>query len=177
MGGSLYLSNLTSIPEGFNPTVGGSLYLRNGLKCNTKKPDILFSWKNGKYILVDGIFTEVKSKYGNLYSIIEIGHRKKEMYLYGKGKYFAHGETAEKAKEDYTFKKLSEKLKHDPIKQNTQIDIRYYRLITGACEAGVRKWMQQNNISKEKIKASELLPILRKTNAYGLERFEKLVTF
>jgi len=27
VGGSLYLSGLTSIPEGFNPTVGGSLYL------------------------------------------------------------------------------------------------------------------------------------------------------
>jgi hypothetical protein len=29
IGGSLYLSNVTSIPEGFNPTVGGSLYLNN----------------------------------------------------------------------------------------------------------------------------------------------------
>jgi hypothetical protein len=29
VGGSLYLSSLTSIPEGFNPTVGGYLYLRS----------------------------------------------------------------------------------------------------------------------------------------------------
>ncbi|MEY4767707.1 MAG: hypothetical protein RL637_346, partial [Pseudomonadota bacterium] len=27
VGGSLYLSSLTSIPDGFTPTVGGSLYL------------------------------------------------------------------------------------------------------------------------------------------------------
>ena len=32
VGGSLYLSSLTSIPEGFNPTVGGSLYLRSKSK-------------------------------------------------------------------------------------------------------------------------------------------------
>jgi len=29
IGGSLYLSYLTSIPQGFNPTVGGSLHLRS----------------------------------------------------------------------------------------------------------------------------------------------------
>ena len=29
VGYSLYLDSLTSIPEGFNPTVGGSLYLRS----------------------------------------------------------------------------------------------------------------------------------------------------
>ena len=32
VGGYLYLSSLTSIPEGFNPTVGGSLYLRSKSK-------------------------------------------------------------------------------------------------------------------------------------------------
>ena len=32
VGGYLDLSSLTSIPEGFNPTVGGSLYLRSKSK-------------------------------------------------------------------------------------------------------------------------------------------------
>jgi hypothetical protein len=47
--------------------------------------------------------------------------------------------------------------------------------------------MQQNNIpysvvdgntvEKEPIKAVDLLPLLEKTKAYGLERFKTLVTF
>ncbi len=36
VGGFLDLRSLTSIPEGFNPTVGGSLYLRNALKAQTR---------------------------------------------------------------------------------------------------------------------------------------------
>lgn len=68
----------------------------------------------------------------------------------------------------------------------------HYRTVTGSCDRGVRAWMKERNIpftienegtSSErtvevnKIKASELLPILRKTNAYGIERFEKLIAF
>lgn len=37
VGGSLDLRGLTSIPEGFNPTVGGSLYLSGNLSALTKK--------------------------------------------------------------------------------------------------------------------------------------------
>lgn len=38
IGGNLDLTSLTSIPEGFNPTVGGSLYLASGLSAKVKKP-------------------------------------------------------------------------------------------------------------------------------------------
>lgn len=37
--GSLYLSSLTSIPDGFNPTVGGYLDLSSGLTCNFTPPN------------------------------------------------------------------------------------------------------------------------------------------
>jgi len=42
---------------------------------------------------------------------------------------------------------------------------------------GVKSWMEQNNITKEVMRADELLPLLKKTNAYGVEKFEKLVKF
>lgn len=54
--------------------------------------------------------------------------------------------------------------------------IQYYRLLTGACEFGVREWMKDNKID-EGITAKELLPILERTNAYGLDKFKKLITF
>ena len=55
----LDLRSLTSIPKGFNPTVGGSLYLRSGLKANKTQlnPKHIFSWDDGKYIMADNILS------------------------------------------------------------------------------------------------------------------------
>jgi hypothetical protein len=184
VGGSLYLSNLTTIPEGFNPTVGGSLDLRNGLKANKKEPigkiktpkNKLLFWQNGKYVSADDIFTEVLNKRGNVYRVRKL-HSTKEFYLVTDGETHAHGDTLKKAKEDFEFKLISEKLKNEPILADTLININYYRTVTGACEMGVKSWMQQNNMTKESYKAKDLLPILKKTNAYGYERFKQLVKF
>ena len=176
VGGGLYLSNLTSIPEGFNPTVGGGLYLRNGLKCNTRsfnKP--LFEWENGKFIKVDGIFTEVVHKKGNIYKVKNLNSFKEYYLVLGDG-FCSHGETLKKAKLDLDFKIIAEKLKNEPINKDTILNIKYYRTITGACEIGVQQWMEQNSI-QEPITAGELFPILEKTNAYGFEKLKKLITF
>ena len=72
---------------------------------------------------------------------------------------------------------MAEKLKHEPIKADTIIDIKYYRLITGACQAGVEMFISENKLKKTKYKASELLPILEKNNAYGLSKFKEMVAF
>ncbi len=184
VGGDLYLRSVTSIPQGFNPTVGGQVIVKSGLIVKSKKPkgkidtpkNNLLVWQEGKYVKADGIFTEVINKKGNIYKVKKV-HSQKEFYLVTDGKTHAHGDTLQKAKEDFRFKLMSEKLKNEPIKKDTIITINYYRLITGACEMGVKNWMQQNKIKKESYKASELLPLLEKTNAYGLDRFKKLITF
>ena len=137
----------------------------------------ILSWQDGKYILADGIFTEVLSKKGNIYTVKKINNEK-VFYLATNGKNIhAHGDTIVAAKEDLRFKKISEKLKHTPITPNTIINMSYYRVITGACNEGMSQWMAENKISKESMTAKELLPILRKTQAYGFEKFEKLITF
>ena len=100
--------------------------------------------------------------------------KKNTIYLSEKDGFFAHGETIKKSIEDLEFKILSEKLKNEPIKKDTILTIQYYRLLTGACELGVKEWMSTNKID-EGITALELLPILEKTNAYGLEKFKKLM--
>jgi len=174
VGGNLYLHSVTSIPEGFNPTVGGGLYLDNGLKAEKKtyvNPKF-FSWNNGKFIMVDDILCEVINRRGKAYKIKIVG-KIKESYLIIDGRYSAHGETLKKAKDDLFFKVNAEKIKNNPIKKDTIITIEHYRIVTGACEQGVKHWMEQNGVA-ENIKAIDLLPILRKTNAYGLSKFEKL---
>lgn len=61
--------------------------------------------------------------------------------------------------------------------KDTIISVQYYRIITGACQQGCESWIKANNIKKDKYKASELLPILEKTNAYGLGKFKSLLQF
>ena len=164
--------------------------LRSGLKATTRKPgkiitskNKLLFWQNGKYVSADNILTEVLSKKGNIYKVKKI-HSDKEFWLVTNGDSHAHGETLSKTKEDLRYKLIADKLKHDPIKADTIITIQYYRILTGACEIGVKTWIDKVFNDKEKskvlskgIKAKELLPILRENTAYGLEKFESLIQF
>src|ERR1035437_8068122 len=131
--GCLDLSSLTSIPKGFNPTVGGYLDLRSGLKLDFIKMQNVplfrnsLSWRKGKFIKVDGILCEVLIKRGNVYKI-KIAGKIIESYLVTNGvDLWAHGATLKKAKEDLHFKVISEQLKKDPIKKETIITMQYYR--------------------------------------------------
>jgi hypothetical protein len=145
--------------------------LRKNLKtkCVDGYPFIIHSVKTSKEI-------KIYSGY-NFERLDECVIEKHKCFVAEKRGFTAHGNTVKQAVGDLQFKIIAEKLKKDPINKNTIITIRHYRLITGACELGVRDWMAKNGITKEKIKASELLPLLEKTNAYGLDAFRKLVTF
>jgi len=98
-------------------------------------------------------------------------------FLVSKESFSAHGETVKKAISDLQFKLVAEKLKKEPITPDTIITDNYYRLITGACELGVKEWRNRHGITQEEITAKELLPILEKSNAYGLSRFKEMLKF
>jgi hypothetical protein len=98
-------------------------------------------------------------------------------YVAEKDGFTAHGKTPKDAIKDLEFKIIAEKMKNDPIDKDTVITVEYYRAVTGACEFGVRSWMKENKIKVEEIKAGELLPILKKSGAYGVEKFQKLLRF
>ena len=181
--GYLYLSSITSADKDFlkGTTINGSLDLSSITsadkdflpRSNVKQLKEGYNEKLG-YCFFDGILSKVISVHARKgYNLYKTPFE----FIAQKGKYTAHGKTIKKAIEDLEFKFIVEKLKNDPIKEDTVITIQYYRGVTGACESGVKYWMQQNNITKEKYKASELLPLLEKTNAYGLDRFKSLITF
>jgi hypothetical protein len=174
VGGSLYLESVTTLPESFNPTVGGSLYLRSKLSAETKKPTSnLINW--GKWIMADGIFTEVISKRGNVYKVKRLNNDKVFYLVTNGGFVHAHGDTLKQAKDDFKFKHTQHLLKNKPITMDTVIDIPRYRAITGACESGVNWFKSENKLDKPSYLVSELLPILERKNAYGLEAFKKLI--
>jgi len=185
VGGSLYLSGLTSIPDGFNPTVGGDLDLSGLTSIERKKvkenkidrDSYLFSWKKGKYIKADGIFTEVISKKGNVYKVKKLNNPK-EFYLVtdGNGK-FSHGDTVKKAKSDLMFK-ISNRRKEDYNDLTLKSVLKFedavvcYRVITGACSFGTKDFVN-NKLGKPKkeYKISEVIEVTE--GQYGNENFKK----
>ena len=181
VGGNLYVSRNVTFEAPNLKSVGGYLSVSSNVNLNIKFLNKV------NYIFADGKVFLIESKKSSKGIIIYSGFNIKgvknckitkqdTIYLASKDEFFAHGETVKKAVEDLQFKIVSEKLKKEPIKEDTLFTIQYYRLLTGACEFGVKEWMSSNKID-EGITAKELLPILEKTNAYGLNKFKQLITF
>jgi hypothetical protein len=171
-GGFLYLSSITTIPEGVTLTAGGFLYLKNKtLPATTTRPWLESPCK--KYLIADGKASKIIAKKRNLYTVRHFGKSEKT-YVAVSPKFCSHGKTAQEAKDDLRYKQAQHRMQNEPIAKDTVITIDRYRAITGACREGVKNWMESNGIT-DGITAGELLPILRKTDAYGLSSFEKLL--
>ena len=180
--GYLDLDSLTSCDKDFlkNTAIDGGLGLNSLTSCdkvilksNVKQLTKGYNKEKG-YCFFDGILSKVLSvKKTKGYKIYTTPFG----FIAQKDDKAAHGTNIKKAIQDLEFKFVAEKLKNKPIKANTIITEQYYRMITGACEQGIRDWKMRNEINKEKMKAKDLLPLLEKTNAYGLSKFKELVRF
>ena len=171
-----YNSSLTGIELKALTTCGPYCFSYNSSLTGIELKNSNLSVKN-----IDGycfVITNTKTSKGiKIYSGYNFSlDNKINSFVAEKDGFTAHGSTIKKAIDDLQFKIVSEKLKKEPIKEDTVLTIQYYRLITGACEFGVKEWMSNNKID-EGITAKELLPILEKTNAYGLSKFKQLITF
>lgn len=178
--GSLYLSGtgITSLPD--NLTVGGSLDLSGtGItdtsNVNKKRCDI-FMWHNRKYIKADGIFSKVISYKGNIYKINQIGD-KEERYLVtdGNGKW-SHGDTLKEAKDDLIYKiSHRDKSKYENLTLDSELTfeeaIECYRLISGACAAGTKMFVESIGVKKGKYTVAEIIRITK--GQYGNRSFEE----
>ena len=187
IGGSLYLRSLTSIPEGFNPTVGGSLDLRSltsipagfnptvgwdldikGGISNQYTPlnNAIISWKDGKYISADGMFTEVICKKGNVYKVKKLNEYK-EFYLVTDGLRHAHGDSIQDAKADLIYKLSNDANieKYKGMKKDSVLSfadaIECYRVITGACALGVKDFIQSKGIEDRSYFIAEIIELTK----------------
>ena len=198
--GDLYLRSVTSIPEGFNPTVGGYLYLRSGrryigatvnIEVEVRTPSSFF-WKNN-FALIDGIFCEVDNSRkctanGEEYIVRNARRIGKSdvFFIVSKNDLHAHGNDFKEAFADLEFKIQSEKFKKEPITEDTLITVNHYRAITGACNMGCKDFLEKNKIpftvndagnvvEVAPVKAKDLLILLKKDNSYGLSKFERFI--
>ena len=149
--GYLDLSSLTTADKDFlkGTTINGYLDLsslttadKERINANVKKIKTGYNKVRG-YCFYDGILSKVLSV-----------SKKKDYTIYRtpfgfvskKGRFTAHGAIVKSSIQDLEFKIISEKLKKSPIKKDTLFTVQYYRLLTGACDAGVTSWMTNNNI-------------------------------
>lgn len=159
VGGSLRFNGLKEIPEGFRPTVGGSLWISNKTRNDLKKPTPhILSWKNGKYVSIDGIFGEVLSK--KKVDNIEIRKLKKIVsneifFVVTENKISSHGKTISQALRDLRFKQSDRNLSDYEdltldLKLSLEESVICYRVITGACSFGVEDFIENNSIPEDK---------------------------
>ena len=180
--GGLYFGSLTEVHKDLlkDVTINGGLYLnslkevhKNILTKNVKQLKPGYNKEKG-YCFFDNILSKVLSvKQTNGYTIYTTPFE----FIVEKDNKTAHGKTVKKAIQDLEFKFVVEKIKQDKIKEDTIITEQHYRYLTGACENGIKQWKNNNNIDVDEIKAIDLLPILEKTNAYGLNKFKELIGF
>ena len=174
-------TQITSLPEGL--TVGGWLDLRGTQITDTSmvKRDVpqLLRWeyKGREYIKVDGIFSRVISHKGKVWRTQQIGS-KKVQYLVtdGEGRY-SHGDTLQQAKADLVYK-ISERNteKYKDMTLDTRLTfaeaVEFYRVITGACEAGTREFVQSLGESvKKHYTIAEMIEVTK--GQYGNDTFRE----
>ena len=191
VGGYLNLEG-TKIEEVPNDSfICGSIYYNDNrefhpalpIEKNTKLEKIqeepIFWKSNGvKYIKIDGILSIIDSHHGNVYRTHQVGYDK-ELYIVTDGENnWAHGETLKEAKLDLIYK-ISDRdtsaYKNMSLNDILTFEdaIVAYRVITGACSAGTRYFIE-HRLPEPRKKTYTIGEIIKLTdNEYGNDKFKK----
>ena len=133
---------------------------------------LLASFASAGFSFADGVLARIVSTRGPVSRVVICG-KTEVSYLVTDGEAFSHGKTLAEARDGLLFKigkrDTSEFKAWTLDLEVTKRDaIRAYRIITGACEGGVRAWMENRN-TPEKITVSGILELTK--GAYGADAF------
>lgn len=138
-------------------------------------------------IIADGILSKIISKKGNVYKVVN--HKESEpSYLVKSDDMWAHGQTIEEARDSLRYKiSIRDTSTYDGLGLESELPldecIKMYRVVTGACEAGVRDFVESREL-KDKYTIRELLEltkghfgneVLRRFVADGHSNYESVV--
>ena len=134
--------------------------------------------KNGKlHIIVDGILFEVIKKRGNIYKVRNYGDDFLS-YIVTSGDVSAHGKTIKEARKSLKYKTSDrDTSKYNSLTLDTELTleecIKMYRTITGACEYGVRSFVESQDNVKDKYLVSEVVELTK--GRYGNDTLVKFI--
>jgi len=142
---------------------------------------IFDDWLSRGYVFADGICLKlVSSKTQGHVTVYECkDFSNKISYVARSGDKFSHGETIEKSISDLRYKISSRDTSRfssweiDDIKPIGEL-IEAYRVITGACEAGVKMFLESKDISDDKMSVQEAITLTK--NQHGHESFNNFFT-
>jgi hypothetical protein len=180
VGGYLILRSVTSLPELFNPTIGEGLYLDSVYSNQyTMLPEnYMFTWENGKYIKVDGIFVEVISKHLNVWKCKYI-NKDEVIYVVTDGTRYAHGSSIDEAREDLKYK-ISDRdsSSYNGLTVNSKLGfwemVECYRVITGACKEGVKEFLKRKCVEEREYSIGEVVEVTK--GEYRADVFKEFFT-
>ena len=186
VGGYLDLrgTGITSLPD--NLTVGGDLYLRGTGITETgnvnkklsaqaiqkiqekRNPQLCWEWEGRIYIKVDGVFSQLISRRRNVSVIRQIGEKQnKYLVTDGNGRW-AHGDTVAEARKDLIYKISNrDKSGYEKLTLDSELSfeeaIECYRVITGACSAGTRDYVENRlpKPHKDKYSVREIINLTK----------------
>jgi hypothetical protein len=138
----------------------------------------MLSWQNGRYIKADGIFAEVISHKANVWKLKSI-NRPEVFFLVTDGQdRYAHGDSLAEATADLAFK-TSDRDKSQYVNLTLATELTYsdaikmYRVVTGACSAGTKDFIQSHNIETRSYTVKEILKL---TNGqYGHNQLQSFI--
>ena len=121
------------------------------------------------HIIVDGILSRIVKQKGNVYHVINYGEEN-QTYLVNDGDKWAHGSTLKEARESLLYKIGNrDTSKYKDMTTDTVLSIgdaiEMYRVITGACEGGVRGFMATITDRKKEYSIAEIIELT--TGRYG----------
>jgi prefoldin subunit 5 len=187
VGGGLYINANAKLDAPALTSIGGGFYAHQGAKvtlpATIKKNDpeayarcralLLSSFAAAGFSFADGVLARIVSQRGPVSRVVICGQTEVS-YLVTDGEAFSHGKTLKEARDGLLFKIG----KRDPSEFKAwTLDkvvpkrdaIRAYRIITGACEGGVRAWMEQRQ-TPEEITVGDIIKLTN--GAYGAEAFK-----
>ena len=185
VGGSIYASGAdtkTAFPK--LTSVGGTIDARGAdtWKANGNDPDaagrcrslLLSSFAAAGFSFADGILARIVSQRGPVSRVVICG-KTVVSYLVTDGDAWSHGKTLAEARDGLLYKignRDTTEFKAWTLDKTVskRDGIRAYRTITGACEGGVRAWMEQRQ-TPDFITVGEIVKLT--AGAYGSEAFAK----
>ena len=135
--------------------------------------------EENEYIIIDNILSRVLSKRKGIYKVINYGEEK-QTYIVQDGDIYSHGESISEAVESIRYKIGNrDKTEYENMSVETELNeieaIRMYRVITGACEAGTKYFVEQYEKQNDKKEVYRIKEIIEMTKGqYGND---KLIQF
>jgi ribosomal protein L7/L12 len=125
------------------------------------------TWRNGKYRKIDGIFCEVVR---SLKSCLKVKVGLETKYVVELDGVYSHGATINEAKADLVYKIGSrDKSEYEGMTLETVLTkadaIKMYRVITGACQAGTKHFVESLEKTKRQYSVEEIIELTK--DQYG----------